>query len=391
MFSLISKGEIMLANFGALSASLNTEPYIFLETVGRNKSLDKEIGLVIQGGLASWDKDIFPEKEAAAKLLGKTIYPKSPKEIVVPESIDKAKLSLFMKSQVRVVKSLEEMACLVEHIYKDAADQKLYFTGPYGDYLTMIAKKLDDQSVELIMTGLFQKAYPLIRAASDLVITVEGISPSKNRVAYVVTGMRAQEPGKGKAALFGGFRNVVKTKAEGAFFAALREGKEEAGIKVHVDDIGSFEQAYDVKEARAYADILGKTYPSKINYLKTIPTGDFPIAEGGEILEDGSKRVHMTSGFICRIDMGLDIARFNEKMFAAGDDITSVKVVDISRLITDKSGKHAESLREIALALSFGIKHHQVLFQEALTHIKAKGPLVPEVRVTSCCLPWFFC
>jgi hypothetical protein len=374
----------MSLNFGPLNAALEAGAFVTCEAVTRASKLDTEIGVVALGGLERYDREDFPRLFEEAKALGRTIYKKSPQELNLPKSVKPHALLGFLASQQEEARSLEELQAKVQLIYKRAIDSGVYFAGPYGDYLTCTLQKTGPETVSVKLNSLMQKAYPLIRAASDLVLTVEGVDRLNNHKIYVITGIRAQDPGRGKAALFGGFRNVDGQVCESGIYAALREGKEEAGIQFTVPGIEGYKEIYDIADIEAEASILGQSYPSRVSYIGTMATSNLSMPAGGELLADLSKRVHLTSGYLGRIDMGQDITRFNPSAFTAGDDIQKIKVIDATNLLHVEGALLADALEGMSDKLSFGIEHHHAILLNAFKHIKKHGRIVPEPKVMTC-------
>lgn len=374
----------MSLNFGALNEALETGMPVICEAVARGGKLDLEIGTVALGAIARYDTEQFPALKEAARAQGRTIYPKGSIELNLPKSIKPHALLGFLAARSVEVRSIEELNTQVQAIYKSAIDTGIYFAGPYGDYMTCQLIKTGPETARLNLTGVFQKAYPLMRAASDLVLTVEGVDDLNNHKVYAVLGIRAQEPGKGQAALFGGFRNVEGLVCESPIYAALREGKEEAGIQFSVPGIDVYKEMYDVTDVDAQALVFGRNYPAKVSYIGTIATSNLSMPAGGEVLQDLSKRVHMTSGYIGRIDMGKDLVRFNPLAFTAGDDIQKIKVVNVSNLVGVDSAFLPEAIEAMAGNLTFGIDHHTQIFTNAFRHINKHGRIVKEPKVMTC-------
>jgi hypothetical protein len=374
----------MALNFGSLNEILTANPNVACEAITRAGKLDREIGVVALGGIAHYDSEIFPALNAAAKAEGRTIYKKSPIELNLPKSVKPHVLFSFLSTQSSEVRSLDELNAQVQAIYKASIDAGVYFAGPYGDYITGSLQRTGADTVKVSLTGIFQKAYPLMRAASDLVLFVEGVDQQNKRVTYLVTGIRAQDPGRGKAALFGGFRNVDGLVCESGIYAALREGKEEAGIQFNVPGIEGYKEIYDIKDVEAAATVFGKSYPAKVSYVGTIPTSNLTMPAGGEVLADSSKRVHFTSGYAARIDMGKEIVRFNPSAFQAGDDMQKIKVINVSSLLSLSSAALPEALEAMSDTLSFGIAHHQQILLDSIRHIITNGPITPQPKVMSC-------
>lgn len=377
-------GGFMSLNFGTLNAALETNLPVMCEAVARGGKLDLEIGTVALGEIARWDAEAFPALFAAAKAQGRMIFKKSPVEINLPKSIKPHAVLSFLHSAQVEVSSMQELNAQVQAIYKRAIDEGVYFAGPYGDYITCELQKKSEATITAKITGLFQKAYPLMRAASDLVLTVEGIDALKKHKVYVISGIRAQEPGKGKAALFGGFRNVDGLSCESGLYAALREGKEEAGVNFSVPGIEGYKEVYDVQDVDAEASVLGSRYPAKVSYIGTIATSNLTMPAGGEVLPDLSKRVHFTSGYVGRIDMGSNLVHFNPLAFTAGDDIQKIKIVDITTLVEAQDASLGDALEGFESRLSFGIDHHNQIFAKAVKHIRAHGRIVQEPKALSC-------
>lgn len=344
-------------------AAQNVHEFFGLECMVMGAKMHS-IGVALEGEYAKYDAS--PEQQAAkekAKIEGRMFFPAWSTPLLT-SICDPNKELEFAKRFTRTCKGIEEINALFQEVITEAPKMGLFPHGSCGHVIKAACIRLSDsnESILVKITGVFKKTLDTATAASDLMYVVKGTTKEGVEKHLLVAGTRLADPGKGKFAIFGGFRDIDKNgNFETGVKAALREGKEEGGITLNLPDLDKLD--YDFKEAKGTASLRGKKdYPCTLKYVGTIPTSDAPIAEGGERFPDGSKRVHITSGYVAVVDVGADyddIHKDIDNIFKAGDDISKINTFEMG----DKDPE-------------FGIKHHAVLYQKMKDLITTQNKVV---------------
>jgi len=250
--------------------------------------------------------------------------------------------------------SLEELTNVVAHEYANVIEEG-FAPGADGDLLSIL--EIDGN---YILSSIGHKAFFKPELAADLGLVLKGKNESGEDAIYLITGKRKANPGKGKPAWFGGFREVSFKEGDLAYqldsgvYTALKEGFEEGSVKIDCQNISDLRTNYDADNVSANINLDQKYFPAQILYLGTIKTSDDILKIGGEKLSDNHKRVHATSGYLCVADLGntlLNQDNLND-WFEAGDDIKSLVFTDITLYV--QSGKKDD----LSSKLEFGIQHH---------------------------------
>lgn len=194
-----------------------------------------------------------------------------------------------------------------------------------------------------IATEYGAQAFPAPALAADIVpffLCADGL---------VFLGIRrGMEPGKGKPALIGGFREVHGTHFDTPLQCLLKEGDEEASFKMtplFPQDVEKIDQEFAPATVRVRIGIY--TIPTCLYRL-----GDFHTSSDEEAFGGKEKRVHQTTAYACRIDVPtLSIKDIGEQL-QVGDDA--------SELI----------LQPTDIPPDFGISHHATIYEAAYNLIR---------------------
>lgn len=320
------------------------------------------LGVQFAGGYQAFDAS--PEQQAAkeaARLAGRDFFPKWSTPLL-QTTADPASQALFKERfSNRVLLSNQDMITLFRNAMDEAVKINAISYGSCGYVIKGVAIKLgsdESNSVVASIESVYTKTLRTPTTASDLVYVIHGITSTGESKDLFVGMNRLRDPGKGKLAVFGGFRDIERNPEtdtdhyETGVQGALREGKEEAGITLTFP--GANLEDYDLDNLKGVARLrtLEKSYSCRLNYAGTIKTSDAPIQEGGERFPDGTKRVHTTSAHLAVIDVGADfddIAAHIDTVFKAGSDADKIAVWDMNREEDP----------------SFGILHHSEIYRRA--------------------------
>jgi hypothetical protein len=241
------------------------------------------------------------------------------------------------------------------------ADPNVFVPGPFGDFIEVHRTGDREYNIKVSHKG-FRKP----GLAADLAVVVKGKNEKGKDVYYLVTGSRRANPGKGKPAWLGGFRNIDKGP-DGVYafdsgaYTMLHEAVEEAGLVIKHHNPEELRTAYNADDIPVTVE-LGKDKDKiesgvRMKHLGTIATSDLPLGGeqvGGEALANGTKRVYATDGYFLLVD--LQDKEINEQLLSdwltPGDDIGKLQFHDITGYAASGS---AGDLKE---KLQFGIEHH---------------------------------
>jgi 8-oxo-dGTP pyrophosphatase MutT (NUDIX family) len=209
--------------------------------------------------------------------------------------------------------------------------------GPYGDYVTVKALGGDN----FMVTAIGQVYFPLFKKAADMCVVAK-IEQSDGSFRYrtVLTDRGLAPMG---LAFPGGFCDITGPIAEAPVHTAFREFEEEAGRaakKIGLSlapadrSLDSLEEDYDARIVPTMAAVGEMKFLATTMRMGTIKTSDQPFGKGGEVLRDGSKRVHETTGYACVIEIFQDHAKDIDSWIGAGEEEKDVQWVDITDMVT---------------------------------------------------------
>lgn len=271
---------------------------------------------------------------------------------------------------------LAEVTKVAQEKYTAYLTSKGITSGPFNDQIHIL--KTSPRHYEI--TQIANSAFPKPGLAADII----PVFKAKNKF-FVLTGTRMAEPGKGKNATLGGFTGIeAKDKTSPAstinpyvldsdLYTALKEGKEEGNLRIFIKDIAQYREIYDADHVEGSitcgkdADL--KEFKATVIRLGTIKTSDAMMAQGGELLSDGTKRVYATTGFAVMVDLGdmevniadkVNDAFLKKFKFSAADDIKGLQINDITNAVLDPS---EENMEKLAKQMEFGINHHNDLMR----------------------------
>ncbi len=210
--------------------------------------------------------------------------------------------------------------------------------GPFGDKMVISEIEMGGHWLYLLdYIGRLSFLKPGI--AADLVIFVRDTIGAE----FFVGIKRKNDPGKDKAALVGGFRNVRGFELDTPVQTVIEEAEEEAGIILKITGEGR----HHMLQGYINVAIAFKAKPgiSKVGQLH--PIGTFPTSESEEFRPLGMKRVYETTAYTLKINFDKKLSKEElASWFVAGDDASHIYVEEIGKLTPD----------------SFGLKHHADIF-----------------------------
>lgn len=224
--------------------------------------------------------------------------------------------------------------------------------GPNGDVISIAHPDpfMDENRIILFVA---RRAFPSPKLAVDCVIFVRDEAGN-----YFFVGIeRSKEPGKGKAALVGGFIDVDGYDMETTLQATLREVLEEVGLEMIAPEeaAGDF-ISDDIPLFVVIPNSNGAIAQTNIHYVGDTETGD--EEKLGHL---GTKRVHRTFVYTCLLNFpGILTADTVREYFKAGSDAAKLAIIPFSP---------ADPKSVQAAAKKLAISHHKKMFLKALAVI----------------------
>jgi ADP-ribose pyrophosphatase YjhB (NUDIX family) len=269
----------------------------------------------------------------------------------------------------------------VQAFHKEYTKGNAPMEGAYGDYVTVTA--LSEKA--FMVTAVGQMYFPLIKEAADMCVVAK-VEQADGSFRYKTVLVDRGFAPMGLA-FPGGFCDVSKG-AEAPVHAAFREFREEAGnaakrLGVSLAPVGrdnnSLKEDYNVTVIPTEATVGDMKFKATTTRMGTIKTSDDPFGKGGEVLKDGSKRVHRTTGCACVIEVPQDHAQDLDSWIGAGDDAQAVQWIDITGMVNGNAEPSAVvarrkidgEMRDVSLDaehIAFG--HHIEILQMLVTHLK---------------------
>lgn len=224
--------------------------------------------------------------------------------------------------------------------------------GPFGDVIKLTRIDTGQENV-LYTYSVGRKDFIKPGVAADLGVFVKGRNEDNESVVYMVTGIRRNDPGKGQAALFGGFCDIDGYVLDSPFYTILHEAEEEANLPIHHSDLNSLRENYEIEEAQVSVT-LGEDENAIEKDATMYRVGTMATGDEEKLLALGQKRVYVTTGFVLPLDMGQTVIdeKLLETWFEAGDDIADLSYHNVTPWF---SNEPSASLPE------FGISHHRIL------------------------------
>lgn len=215
--------------------------------------------------------------------------------------------------------------------------------GPNGDVISILKEN------EMYIINLIAPlAFPKPGLTADIVPFVR----DKNGQLFFIGIIRKNNPGKGKPALIGGFRNVEGDHFDTAIETIIKESWEEVRMRIIPKGDGVYEAIendINLAEFPALVDIASAKLLTTIRLVGAYPTSE------EERMPMGYKRVYETTAYACLINFPKE---FDEKTlaakFKASDDAQGMFVWNITK----------KGIPELA----FG--HHNVILNSALKIIR---------------------
>lgn len=237
----------------------------------------------------------------------------------------------------------------VQSAYRDPSVYGPKRYGAFGDVLsiTVLDELARDGAVPMVLDFIAPKAFPKPALAADLVVFVYS---EKDQELYFVGLTRRHEPGKGFPATFGGFLDVQGYHLESPLEAALREGREEADIRLSLrGDLPITEEMLLSEKVHYVRALLPKSadcFSAELKYVGVVPTSAL------DELPSGQKRVYWAFGYALLVRM--PSLSLSEASLAALFSESEEGSLYVKKLST--------SVLEIP---PFASEHHEVLFVRA--------------------------
>ncbi|MFA5332942.1 MAG: hypothetical protein WC376_00410 [Candidatus Nanoarchaeia archaeon] len=245
----------------------------------------------------------------------------------------------------------------VEKVYNELIDSGKYIPGVYGDFF-----KFAETTEGIYLIGLGNKAYNKPNHASDLGMLI--FSNDKEQQIFVPLVRRKNEPGKGKAAIPGGFWNKGEGYIDSGLYTILKEAKEEFNLTC-MDDIEKYRNDYNTKEVELAIQLAGKDYKGLLKHAGTFKTSDALIKEGGERISEKSQkiRVDMTDFYILAVHTDMNSKELEKALrqeYKVNDkgELSKVMIENITPYVLNNDAK---GLNE---KLQCGIQHHKTLIEK---------------------------
>ncbi len=298
---------------------------------------------------------------------------------------------------------LDVTHCVNEWMLKKIADKTL-FIGPNGSRLSLL--KIAEKQYIVTSVGNISSLKPSL--CSSLCVYFKALNKEREEIVFTMLGTRKTNPGLGKGCFMGNFTLIRKTNdghhyLPSPLFSILQEGKEEGGMEIRLDDPEKYRTDYDATriDANVYYGpkfVDKKTneknykkspdgndrpfYNAKIVKIGTIPTGDDIIAEGGEKIPNGPKRVYQTTGYAVMVDLKdkvVDLADtsdpfFKDFKFAASTegDYEGLTLKNITAAVKGQKSDVNDLLADI----EFGIYHQERLMEAAIPILKKEFNII---------------
>lgn len=260
--------------------------------------------------------------------------------------------------------SNEQILTFVLNYYQNLIATKIYFPGPYGDWIKLTEWVANNQKyIKIDFIGYTAWTKPTL--AADLGIFVHTSSRT-----FFVSIVRRNEPGKDLPAIVGGILNCGN-RLDSAAYTVLKEAEEECNLRVkYQGDLSALQQDYNILEIPVSVENFAPLSPhlaqlsAKIHFVATVPTGE------QERIADGTKRVYITSLFVIfipldNIDLNLDQLK---TLFSSGDDASALYIVDVS------SNFQKGIAPEKWYIPPFGLHHHPELFKLMMLTLQKQYP-----------------
>ncbi len=218
--------------------------------------------------------------------------------------------------------------------------------GPFGDVMSIT--EVEQQGTYLYLFNyLGRLSFLKPGIAADLVVFVKDSAGQ----SFFVGIKRKYDPGKGKAALIGGFRDIKGYHIDTPLQTIIEESHDEAGIIIDTQD------DYTPYSHESIPVRIGFTNnPDTKNFGELAFLGIFPTSKEEEVYPLGLKRVYETAAYLLMIDVSYRLNKETaDALFSSGDDAENIFVSDLKDMDTG----------------SFGISHHGDIFSKALSRFHA--------------------
>jgi len=227
--------------------------------------------------------------------------------------------------------------------------------GKYGPNGDVVFVEVDYRKRTFQIDQIGRLVYPKPGMTADLVPFIRDV----NGQLFFVGIIRKDPPGAGGSAFMGGFREVRGEHFASGAETAIKEGKEESGLKVRPINEIVAKQVRDtigIKEFRAKVKIGELEERTVVHLLGEYHTSEDEIVTR-EDKDKREKRVHETIvyTFVVNVNVALTEQSLAD-MLKAGDDASKIFVYNLST-----SGG-------IRPDLVFG--HHRLIFEDALRLIQ---------------------
>jgi hypothetical protein len=253
-----------------------------------------------------------------------------------------------------------------QSIYKEACSNRIFCPGPYGDVLTCIARKVDEEAAQVIVTGLFQKAYPKPAFEARVCLLAQGYDESFKRDYRLITKKISQSTGKSMSSFHGDVLKLHHDQIEAPMYVAIKRALSQLNLRASFINLESIKYNYDESSLFGQVQLDGVLYPCSVRHFKTIPTSQLTIEAGGEALADGSRRVHLCSSYLFEIEMGSFLSHLDDH------SLKDAKVLNFRELVNVEEGLIDESFESFLAKEPFFEDHHGTIFKDLVKSLRLK-------------------
>jgi hypothetical protein len=240
--------------------------------------------------------------------------------------------------------------------------------------MTIMARKLNEESVDILMTGLFHNAYPKPVLESRICILAQGYDASFKRDYRLITRRTHEISGNSMSSFHGDVVKLHHDQIEAPMYVAIKRALSQLNLRASFVNLESIKYNYDVSSLFGQVQLDGVLYPCSVRHFKTIPTSQLTIEAGGEALADGSRRVHLCSAYLFEIEMGSFITHLDDH------SLKEAKIINVTQLVEIGEEDLEETFESFLAKDPFFEEHHALVFKELVQSLKLKKQKQDQLR-----------
>ena len=231
----------------------------------------------------------------------------------------------------------------LEEIYREWAN-----FGKFGDII-FIRESFLGSSDDIIFIGWLEYKKPTL--ASDI---LPFIRDAKGEIYYVGILKKDKRTGEFSKALIGGIRDMKKYYFESALEAAIRELREETGLKINPFNVVSAGLVKNPNTTEVLMYTIFEALGSKMSTFVMRKIGSYWTDKCEKHKATETKRVNMTTAFSFLMDLNQEISPKELKtFFTAGDDADDIFIWNVADGIPD-----------------FRLSNHRKIYKETVEKLK---------------------